>query len=143
MLLVPPAASRCVAFPVYDYFSNNLKRIEIEWDPIQVGYISIVRSLDVEHFHIIQDTGEYITAGIPASIEKYIISTVPVDFTLPENNITLGVTDSSICSSTTCMYDFHSTTGTPTSNYTVFITAKNCLHDGYGESQNCSRVPIS
>ena len=144
LLLVPPTVLRCVAYPVYDYFSNNLKRIEIEWDPIQVRCISFVRSLNVEHFFInIQDTGEFITAGIPASIEKYIISTVPFDFTLPENNITLGVTDNGICTNTTCKYDFQSTTATLRSNYTLFIIAKNFLHDGYGGSQNCSRVPIS
>ena len=50
--LVPPTVLRCIAFPVYDYFSNNLKRIEIEWDPIKVGCISMVRSLNVKHFLI-------------------------------------------------------------------------------------------
>ena len=35
--IVPPAVARCTALPVYDYHSNNLKRIEIEWDPIPVS----------------------------------------------------------------------------------------------------------
>ncbi|CAI8001974.1 hypothetical protein GBAR_LOCUS3291, partial [Geodia barretti] len=33
----PPKVVRCTAVPVYDYYSNNLKRIEIEWNPIEVG----------------------------------------------------------------------------------------------------------
>ena len=140
LFLVPTTVLRCIAYPVYDSFSNNLKRIEIEWDPIQVRCMS----LNVKHLSIIiQDTSEYITASVPASIEKYIISTVPVDFTLPENNKTLGVTDSSICTNTICKYDFQSTTTTSMSNYTVFITAKNFLHDGYGESQSCNKAAIS
>ena len=52
---------------------------------------------ECEAFFNIQDIGEYITAGIPASIEKYIISTVPVDFTLPENNMCFFENDSFLC----------------------------------------------
>ena len=34
---VPEIVERCSALPVYDYFSNSLKRIEVEWDAINVG----------------------------------------------------------------------------------------------------------
>ena len=34
---VPPKVTGCTALPVYDYYSNNLTRIEIEWDPVLVS----------------------------------------------------------------------------------------------------------
>ena len=38
-IVVPPNVRRCTALPVYDYYSNTLKRIEIEWDTIPVSCV--------------------------------------------------------------------------------------------------------
>ena len=38
-IIVPPNVRRCTALPVYDYYSNTLKRIEIEWDTIPVSCV--------------------------------------------------------------------------------------------------------
>ena len=82
--------TRCTALPVYDYYSNNLKRIEIERDPIQVYNF---HSNNYEHTKIFgpfwQDLEQNITDSISANIVSYAISVVPVESVSPEINVTL------------------------------------------------------
>ena len=88
-----------------------------------------------------QDSLEQITAGITANVQSYNISIVPIAVAAPTINITIH-NDISSCGAE-CMYIFQNTTEMTALYYSVFVTAKNILIDGYGESTICSNQTIS
>ena len=141
LLPVPIQVARCTALPVYDYYSNNLKRIEIEWDPIPVCQTLPIFS----HYNqllSLQDAGEDITASITASVQEYIVSAVPIGISAPAINVTLEAFDHSVCSSTKCKHDFQSTSDMSALHYSVHVIAKNILPDGYSDGRICSNLTI-
>ena len=84
-----------------------------------------------------QEFDEYITDGITASVQNYIIHFPP------EINVTIEANDSAVCSSISCKYDYQVKTET-LDYYEVSITTENLLTDGYsGETQVCSSTMIS
>ena len=84
-----------------------------------------------------QDFDEYITDGITASVQNYIIHVAP------EINVTLEANDSAVCSRTSCKYDYYQVKTETLDYYEVSITTKNLLTDGYSETQVCSSTMIS
>ena len=126
----------CTALPVYDNKSNTLKRIEVQLEPIPVCVTQFSLSNFTSLFSS-QDFDEYITDGITASVQNYIIHVAP------EINVTLEANDSAVCSSTSCKYDYYQVKTETLDYYEVSITTKNLLTDGYSETQVCSSTMIS
>ena len=87
--------------------------------------------------------GEDITAGITASVQKYIINAVPIGITAPAINVTLSAFDHSVCSSTKCKHDLQSTSDMSALHYSVYVIAKNILPHGFSEKQICNNLIIS
>ena len=87
--------------------------------------------------------GEEITAGITASVQDYIISAVPIGIAAPAINASLGASDSSICTDTKCEYNFQRSSEMSALYYSLYVTAKNLLSDGYSDRQICSNLTIS
>ena len=87
--------------------------------------------------------GEDITAGITVNVQNYIISVVPVGIVAPAINASLGASDSHVCTDTKCEYDFQRSSQMSALYYSVYVTAKNLLSDGYSERQICSNLTIS
>ena len=134
--IVPPKVTVCTALPVYDNKSNTLKRIEVQWEPIPVCVTQFSLSNFTSLFSS-QDFDEYITDGITASVQNYIIHVAP------EINVTIEANDSAVCSSTSCKYDYYQVKTETLDYYEVSITTKNLLTDGYSETQVCSSTMIS
>ena len=91
--------------------------------------MSVFRSQDLcEH---------YITDGIIVSVQNYIIHVAP------DVNVTLDASNSTICSSTSCKYNYQATNEMSDFNSTVYVIAKNLLTDRQSERQVCSNKTIS
>ena len=92
-------------------------------------------------FYCEQDSSEQITADITADVQSYNVSIVPIGVTAPTINIIID-NDLSTCGDV-CSYVFQPTSEMTALHYSVFVTAKNILIDGYGESTICSSQAIS
>ena len=72
----------------------------------------------------------------------YKISAVPIEVNGSEMNVVVAANDSS-CTNTTCKFDFKISTEMSVPSYSMVITARNILSDGYSENKTCSGTPIS
>ena len=88
-----------------------------------------------------QDSSAQITADITADVQSYNVSIVPTADTAPSINITID-DDLSTCGDV-CTYVFQTTSEMIALHYSVFVTAKNILIDGYGERTVCNNQIIS
>ena len=89
-----------------------------------------------------QIISEDITDGITARVQNYTISAVPIGVAAPAINLTLEASNSSVCIADTCKVDFQSISNMTALYYSVHVTAKNLLIDGYSEGQVCSNTSI-
>ena len=95
----------------------------------QLESMSVFQSQDLcEH---------YITDGITGSVQNYIIHVAP------DVNVTLDASNSTICSSTSCKYNYQATNEMSDFNSTVYVIEKNLLTDRQSERQVCSNKTIS
>ena len=67
---------------------------------------------------------------------------VPIAATAPLINITIRASDDDVCK-TKCKYTLWDNNEMSALYYSVFVTAKNILSDGYGEGKTCSNKTIS
>ena len=82
-----------------------------------------------------------ITDGISASVRSYTISAIAIGVSAPEVNVTLEGDNHKVCNNG-CQYTFQNMTQWTALHYSVFVTAKNVLHNGYSEGRICNSIPL-